>query len=241
MIEPPKENVDRAIWRAVAEAATQFTPITAALSRLYQTTHPTQFQQDVARWHEVVSDTANDHEARLLALEATYQPKLKLSADATALALWLAETSDYGLEDPVGFDEVIAAFPDAAKRDLEDAAAELASFGLVKTSGALGHPIRLVRPLSPLFALFDPLVKGVSPQNDAATLAAKALELDSGNVPGLMEALGWDTRRLNPALMLLTSVIPGPISQEISRDLATRYFAMTPDTRVALKRLRGSS
>ncbi|MDQ1153059.1 hypothetical protein [Brevundimonas sp. SORGH_AS_0993] len=238
MIEPPKENVDRALWRAVAEAATQFTPVTAALARLYQTTHPSQFQKDVERWHEVVSDTANDHEARLQTLEAAHQPKLKLSPDATALALWLAETSAYGLEDPIGFDAVSAAFPEAAKRDLEDAAAELASFGLVKTSAAFGHPVRLVRPLSNLFALFDPLVKGVSPQDDAAILAAKALELDSGNVPGLMEALGWDARRLNPALMLLMSVIPGPISQEISRDLATRFFAMTPDTRVALKRLR---
>lgn len=237
MIQAPKENIDRSLWRAVAEAATQFSPVTAALARLYQTTHPSQFQKDVERWHEAVSDASNDHEARLQALEALHQPKLMMSDEASGLAIWIIETSRYGLEDPVDFDTIVAAFPDVAKRDLQDAAAELAAFGLAEISAAFGHPVRIVRPLYPLFALFDPLVRGVSPQDDAATLAAKALELDDGGVPTLMAALGWDVRRLNPALMLLKSIIPGPISREMSQDLATRYFAMTPATRVALKRL----
>lgn len=241
MIQPPKENIDRTLWRAVAEAATQFTPVTAALARLYQTTHPSQFQKDVERWHEGASDAINDHETRLQTLEARHQPKFLMSAEASALAVWIAETSEYGLEDPIGFDAIIAAFPYVPKRDLEDAAAELSAFGLAATSAAIGHPVRIVRPLCPLFALFDPLVKGRSPQDDAATLAAKALELDNGSVPTLMTALEWDVRRLNPAVMLMKSVIPGPVSREVSRDLATRFFAMTPDTRVALKGLQRRS
>ncbi|MBO9501629.1 hypothetical protein [Brevundimonas sp. A19_0] len=238
MIDAPKENLDRALWRAVAEAVTQFTPVTAALSRLYQTTHPSQFQKDVETWRDAVTDASNDHEARLQALEALHNPKFRMSVEASALAVWLVETSEFGLEDPVTFDAIRVAFPDVSVRDLEDAAAELSAFGLASTTAASGHPVRSVRPLYPLFALFDPVVKGVSPQDDAATLAAKALELDSGNVPNLMAALDWDARRLNPALQLLMSVIPGPISQTISPDLATRFFGMTPETRVTLKRLR---
>jgi len=232
MIETPKENIDRSLWRAVAEAATQFTPVTAALARLYQTTHPSQFQRDVERWHEAVTDASNDHEARLEALEAVHQPKFRMSEDATALALWLVQTSEYGLEDPVGFDEVVQAFPETSQRDLQDAAAEPGAFCLV------GHPVRTVRPLSPLFALFDPLVTGHSPQTDASTFAAKALEKDSGSVRALMDDLGWDVRRLNPALMLVQSVLRGVVSREGSQDLATKFFAMTPDNRVALKRLQ---
>lgn len=238
MIEAPEENIDRSLWRAVAEAATQFTPVTAALARLYQTTHPSQFQRDVEHWRGEMTDASNDHEARLEALEARHQPKLQLSRDATDLALWLAQTSEYGLEDPVGFDAVVEAFRDTEPRDLQDAAAELNAFGLVVTSGTVGHPVRLVRPLSTLYALFDPLVTGHSPQSDASALAAKALEKDSGSVRELMTDLGWDVRRLNPALMLVRSVLPGAVSREVSPDLATRYFAMTPDNRVALKRLR---
>lgn len=238
MIQPPKENIDRALWRAVAEAATQFNPVTAALARLYQTTHPSQFQRDIEHWHEGVSDAVNDHEARLQALEMRHQPKFLMSDEASALAMWLAETSEFGLEDPVGFDAVRAAIPDVPTRDLEDAVAELSAFGLASASATVGQPVRLVRPLYPLFALFDPLVKGWSPQDDAATLAAKALDLDNGNVPTLRAALDWEVRRLNPALMLLKAIIPGPVSREISPDLATRFFAMTPDTRVALKRLQ---
>lgn len=238
MIQTPRENIDRSLWRAVAEAATQFTPVTAALARLYQTTHPSQFQRDVERWHEAVTDASNDHEARLEALEAVHQPKFRMSEDATALALWLVQTSEYGLEDPVGFDEMVQAFPETSQRDLQDAAAELGAFGLVATSAAFGHPVRTVRPLYPLFALFDPLVTGHSPQTDAATFAAKALEKDSGSVRALMDDLGWDVRRLNPALMLVRSVLPGAVSREGSQDLATKFFAMTPDNRVALKRLQ---
>lgn len=241
MIQPPKEDIGRALWRAVAEAATQFNPVSAALARLYQTTHPSQFQRDVARWHERVSGAVNDHETRLQALEARHQPQFLMSSEATALAVWLAETSEFGLEDPVSFDALQAAFPGISTRDLEDAIAELSAFNLVTTSAALGHPVRSVRPLCPLFALFDPVLMGRSPQDDAATLAAKALELDTGSVPTLMDALGWDVRRLNPALMLLMSMIPGPVSREISRDLATRFFAMTPETRAALKRLQPGS
>ncbi|MCC4293512.1 hypothetical protein [Brevundimonas aurantiaca] len=238
MIETPKENVDRSLWRAVAEAATQFNPVTAALARIYQTTHPSQFQRDVELWHEEVTEASNDHEGRLEALEARHQPKFQMSADATDLALWLVKTSRYGLEDPVGFDSLLEAFPDKDKRDLEDAAAELNAFELVAISAAFGHPVRIVRPLYTLFALFDPLVTGHSPQTDAATLAAKALEKDSGSVRDLVADLGWDVRRVNPALMLVRSVLPGAVSQEIAQDLATKFFAMTPNNRVALKRLQ---
>lgn len=237
MITAPIENTDRAILRAVLEATAQFMPVTAALTRLYQTTHPSKFQQDVASWQVAVSDTVNQQDVRLAALEAAHHPQLLLSDEAVAVARWLSETSEFGLEDGIGFGVLVGAFEGMDKTDLEDAVAELAAVGLVSSSGALGHAIFQLRPTVLLYALFDPLVLQTSPQSDAAVLAAKALALNSGSVRELLTALEWSVRRLNPALLLLVTQLPGAVSREVSRDLATRFFSMTPDNRFALKRL----
>ncbi|WP_420469963.1 hypothetical protein [Brevundimonas sp. FT23042] len=237
MITAPIENTDRAILRAVLEATAQFMPVTAALTRLYQTTHPSKFQQDVASWQVAVSDTVNQQDVRLAALEAAHHPQLLLSDEAVAVARWLSETSEFGLEDGIGFGVLVGAFEGMDKADLEDAVAELAAVGLVSSSGALGHAIFRLRPTVLLYALFDPLVLQTSPQSDAAVLAAKALALNSGSVRELLTALEWSVRRLNPALLLLMTQLPGAVSREVSPDLATRFFSMTPDNRFALKRL----
>lgn len=237
MITAPIESTDRAVLRAVLEASAQFLPVTAALTRLYQTTHPSQFQQDVTRWQAAVSDSVNQQDARLSALEAAHSPRLLLSDEAVAVAKWLSETSEFGLEDGVELGELVAGLGSIDKADLEDAVAELQASGLVSSQGAIGAAMVRLRPTVLLYALFDPLTVQTNPQSDAALLAAKALELNTGSVRQLREALEWSARRLNPALMLLMTQLPGAVSREVSPDLATRFFSMTPDNRFALKRL----
>jgi hypothetical protein len=237
MITPPVENVDRALWRAALEATAGFTPVTAALARIYQVTHPTQFAQDLAGWRQDISSAANDHEARLLALEAK-RPKLTLSADAAALARWLSAQSQTGLDDPVDYDVLAAAFPEATPRDLQDAAAELQMYGLAEVAKAMGYPLRLVTPTYALFALFDPLTQGTSPQSDAVAVARAALDLDSGDARELEAHLGWPRRRFNPAFaLLLTRVDDRSIRKVVQPDYPSLGFGIAAEERVRFRAL----
>ena len=238
MITLPQEDKNRSLLRLFLEAAAQFHPVSAALARVYQTTHPSRFEQDIDQWREDVTAATNDHAERIATLEATYRPKLQLSEAALKLAVWLVETSPDGLETPITFEQVKAAFPETPGLDLQDAAAELGMYRLGSVSAALGHPVRTIRPTYDLFALFDPLVMGTSPQNDAVTLAWLSLELDSGHVPELEAKTGWPKRRLNPALaLLLTLVDPGGVRKVIQPDYVTLGFSLTAHERVRFKQL----
>ncbi len=238
MLAAPIQNPKRSVLRAVLEAAAQFTPVTAALTRIYQTTHPSRFERDLSEWRGDMTTASNDHGERIATLEAAYRPELLLSDDAQAMAGWLVKTSPQGLEDPVEFEAVQAAFPDTTSRDLQDAAAELKMVGLARVSGALGHPVRIIVPTYDLFALFDPVVMDTSPQDDAVALARAALELDSGHVPDLQTKTGWPRRRLNPALaLLLTLVDPGRVRKVLQPDYVTLGFILSADERVRFRRL----
>lgn len=236
MIQPPVQDLNRAIWRAALEGAAGFHPVTAALARLYQVTHPSKFEQDVAQWWMTVSTSVNDHEIRLQALETTYQPRLALGEDAQALALWLAGHSTRGDEHSVEFDVIQAAFPALGARALQDAAAELRMFGLATLQAVIGNPVRSVAPTFSLFALMDPIVTQTSPQDDAVEIARQALELDGGRIPEIAARLGWSPRRVNPALALLLPLVT-TVSNEVSQDYITRWFTVGADERVKFRSL----
>lgn len=237
MIKSPIENVNRALWRAALEAGAGFTPVTAALARLYQVTHPTQFAQDLSEWRQEVTDATNDHEARLTTLEVK-RPKLVLSADAMALATWLSLRSETGLDDLVEYDTLTAAFPDATARDLQDAAAELEMYGLASVTKAMGFPVRAITPAYALYALFDPVTLQTSPQADAVALAQAALDLDSGDARELESHLGWPRRRFNPAFaLLLTLVHDGRIRKVIQPDYPSMGFLIAAEERVRFRAL----
>jgi hypothetical protein len=238
MISAPASDTNRAVLRAVLEAAAQFSAVTAALARIYETTHPTEFQRAIAQWRENVTDASNDHELRLASLEEIYRPRIRLSQIAQTFAAWLARTSIKGLTDPIAFESVRTSFPDFSKQDAEDAISELKYYGLAEVGGALGAPIHIIRPTYMLFVLFDPIVMGTSPQNDAVEIARLVLESGSGNAPELQRRLGWSKRRLNPALALIVPLISqGRVRQAIQPDYVTLGFAVSPDERFRLRRL----
>lgn len=238
MIKPPVPDPKRSVLRACVEATAQFSSVTAALVRIYQTTHPSQFEHEVVEWRENVSRASTDHEERLNRLESTYHPKLVLTELACAMAVWLVQSSSKGLSEPVQFDSNQIRFAEHSKRQLEDAAAELEMYGLVSLAGAVGRPVLLLRPKYELFALFDPVVMETSPQDDAVEIARLALELDSGHVPELERHLGWTKRRLNPALALVVGLVAdGRIRKGIQPDYVTLGFVMSAEERVRFRRL----
>ena len=59
MLTPPVQQVDRALWRAALEAAAGFTPVTAALARIYQVTFPPKFEEDLAAWRGEVASAVD--------------------------------------------------------------------------------------------------------------------------------------------------------------------------------------
>jgi hypothetical protein len=237
VIKSPIEDVNRALWRAALEAGAGFTPVTAALARLYQVTYPTQFSQDLIAWRQEVTDATNDHDERLTALEAK-RPKLTVSADAMALATWLSLHSQAGLDDPVDYDAITSAFPEATARELQDAAAELEMHGLATVSKAMGFQVRLIVPTYALYALFDPVTLHTSPQADAVATARAALDLDSGDASELEAHLGWPRRRFNPAFaLMLTLVHDGRVRKVIQADYPSLGFLMAAEERVRFKAL----
>lgn len=237
MLRPPAQNVDRALWRAVLEAAAGFSPVTAAIARIYQVTFPPKFEQDLAVWRADLATAVNDHEGRLSQLEA-HRPQLKLSPDGVALATWLAAQSPDGLETSIGYGDVKASFPEATDRELQDAAAELELYGLAEVGKALGHPVRLIQPRNALFALFDPLVLGTSPQRDAVAVAQSVLDLDSGDARELEGHLGWPRRRFNPAFALVLGLVgQGRVRQVIQADYPSIGFLPSADERVRFRAL----
>ena len=241
MLTPPVQDPKRALWRAALEAAAGFTPVTAALARIYQVTFPSKFEQDLAHWRGEISAAVDDHDARLVALEAE-RPALVLSEDAVTLASWLSLTSPAGLGDPVDYTEMTAAFPGASARDLQDAAAELEMYGLAQVSKAMGHPLLRITPRTTLFALFDPVTVQTSPQSDAVEIAKAALDLDSGHAPELEAHIGWPRRRFNPAFaLLLTLVADGRVRQVIQADYPRLGFKMAAEERIRFKKLVASA
>lgn len=92
--------------------------------------------------------------------------------------------------------------------DIEDAADELEGQGFVRKyvfvgSGTLGFSF--LAPKGELFARFDQYVKSWDPSVDAVTLASKLLESDDGaiSVQDVARELGWEPRRMNPAIHYL--------------------------------------
>jgi hypothetical protein len=60
VIKAPKNDRRIAARRAIVEALAQATPLTAGLARLYQTTHPSQFELEVEEFFEIVAEELNN-------------------------------------------------------------------------------------------------------------------------------------------------------------------------------------
>jgi hypothetical protein len=60
MIEGPKRDKQASGIRAIIEAVAQFTPLSAALARLYQTTFPSREAIDIERWEDEVTQALNN-------------------------------------------------------------------------------------------------------------------------------------------------------------------------------------
>jgi hypothetical protein len=238
MVSAPEENKRRAAVRVVIEMFAQATPITAGLAHLYGFTHPTEMERALEAWREEVSNTLNDHEAKLKRIEALTAPRLLISETALAVAVWLTEQSRDGLCTGVMFDVVASTFADVPKSELEEACFELRHLRLVSTSAAIGRAILSIRPEYALFWAFDSTVLKTNPNDDAVELANLMLEDSSlESIRRLHERVGWARRRLNPAIArLMPMIADGRTSHEIQNQYPTTSFSLISEDRFQLRR-----
>lgn len=237
MVETPKENKGKAAVRVIAEALAQATPITAGLAHLYRFTHPSEMERAVEAWHGEVTASVNDLEARVRVIEAHIAPRLTIGETALALALWLTNETEPWPPRLVGWETIVEAFPDVGESELEEACAELAHHGLVKTSATMKRQISTVQACPDLYWAFDPFVMGTDPTADAREIAGRILaEPTLALVRNLDGAMGWPTRRLNPALARLNPFVgPNRISRTVGARYYTEQFLLIPEDRFRLR------
>jgi hypothetical protein len=162
---------------------------------------------------------------------------MSLSPVAVDVAHWLAAQCQNGLPEPIG-DELLSAFSDTPKSELEEALAELEEDGFVDLTHVLGPALPRVRATPELLFQFDPAVCGTNPAEDAGYLAQLILDDDEmAHVPTLHTKSGWNYRQFNPALLYILQFFDeGRCSASIQNEYATRSLIVGPTERVRLRR-----
>lgn len=160
-----------------------------------------------------------------------------LSDLAERLGRHMAEQCADGLPGHFG-DELLDAFPGETPESLTGALAELKADGLIELTSVIGPKLPRVYTTYDLFAATDAAVTGNDPVVDSVVLAQlMADDPELGSVQQLQQAVSWDRRRFNPAVGLLLPLFPdGRYSKECQADYPTRYFLVTADEAVALRR-----
>ncbi|MBO6714490.1 hypothetical protein [Parvibaculum sp.] len=236
-LEPPIENKGHAVMRALVESGVGLLPFVGPITRLFQTTHPTQFARDVEQWQGDITATVNDLSARLAELEARSAPQLRLSDLAVEVALWLAGSPDRPPHHPVSLGEIAAGLADHDPALVAEATHELKDADLVAISPSIGAGGDRVRARWMLIWFFLPLAGGASPFKDAARLAELALQSDMLSAQDVHEDLEWPVQRVNAAMELIATFAPeGHVSRPAHSVFTLYTVHIDAGTR---RRLRG--
>ena len=157
------------------------------------------------------------------------------STSAAKIAVELLKRSETGRHgDPQLKVEELLAATDLLEDDIAEGVEELESSGLVETLGALGYALGYFAlvPTSRLFAELDSEVKEWNPSKDAVRLAAELINNDGQMyVPKWAEEMGWQARRVNPALAYLMERDLVEHSDEISWPFISNHVGKNARTR----------
>lgn len=160
-----------------------------------------------------------------------------LSAAATQVAKYLVEhTEQARIWDPQVSSGEMAKILGMVETDVIDAYEELKALGCIKIEAvfgpANGYP---AGPTERLFVRYDRYWKDWDPAKDAIVVARMAAENPNGNTQAIMEKLGWNARRMNPALSYLIERDLVMSSESKSQPLVTHWIQSTDATRRFLK------
>jgi hypothetical protein len=241
-IEPPREDVGRAIFRAAAEQAVELVPVAGGmLTALFKVTHPSTLERELTQWRGTVSTTLNSQDTRLTALERQQRPTIVLSQVAVDLGLWLVRTDEGRWPSPHDHEALRTAFSSIPVGALKEAVSELQELGLVEIEQMWGRDNYQVTATWPLYWLFAPMGVGATPVADAMAVADVALGLEDAwlSAERVREAMGWDERRVNSAMTMLLRAAPGAMkSDEVHQRYAITRIYVDASARMKLRRFR---
>ena len=231
----PDENPKRLLGRKLFDALISEVPIVGGpYAAMLSVTHPGKVEQLQAKWRAEITNAVNGMEKIIDDLVQA----IPLSDLAMSIGTWTSKNSKLGRGETVDFSALRSAFPDASKLEIEDALGELDHAGLAKLAGAIGHKIIHYRPAGELYAVFDPIAfDGINPREDAARIA-RFLLVHDGTVGAetIMTEFGWDVRRYNPAMAIVTTMIgEGRRSGEIHPTISCRYVDPSSTERAELR------
>ncbi|MBB4375103.1 hypothetical protein GGD63_007947 [Bradyrhizobium sp. cir1] len=224
----------REVYRLIFEGAGQIAPVTAGLAALLRFTHPSELQKALDVQRLALVDTAADHEARLVALEKLFAPRLAISSGALIVG------RDACLRSSAAFSEYITytdleAFTALPKREWEEVLAELKQQKLARPEN--GRMMLLWR----FFCLFDPLFNGTDPVGDAAMLAGRLADCaDIDSASAFVAAPNLAPRRFNPAMMFLSKASGERVKRTINGEWRC-LGELSGDDRYRLRNVQSNS
>lgn len=199
-----KADVARAAVRGILGA---IPGIGSPLAEAASLAMPDPTAKDRARWEIEVTNQLN----RLAA--ASGRPQIARDSFAWQLALY-ANERDVGANGEVAIDDsaICTRFPDVSMPCLGDALSDLSNADWISCwpdansrTGVGGFHAKAL-----LFAHTDPVVRRTSPVDDAKSAACFILTQESEEAVSAMmieESMGWDARRLYPALAFLSEQV----------------------------------
>lgn len=243
-IAPPetKHPDDRA--RVPLEAALGVIPGVSSLLKLVGEFVPTQAQKSRSNWESAISARTNEHADRLDEHDQVLNPTKTLTGPSVQLAVALARAPGNGM---TGRGRMLAdlctLLPGVERKNIEQAAFELNSHGLVTIERGMGRDNWWLRLTQRFHEQLDHQVMGweSSTAEDARSLAKLLLEDEAREwTPTLHAASGWEARRFNPAFQALLRVIPDErVSGEVQPDYPAQSLCLLPEDRAELRRLVG--
>lgn len=239
-IKAPDADKKREGVRAIVEAVASVEPVTAALTRIYQTTHPPKSETDRQLWQEAVSERTNENTARIEHHDDLLHPKETLTGATAALAQKLVQRCPNGLG-LVYYEisDMCEMLPEHDREEIEDAAHELGVLGILSLRHHMNGWFASIATFA--YEQLDKQVLGWDTSEDAAHIARLMLEHKTGHAPDLEKLTGWERRRFNPAFRVVIELFPeGRVRKVIQADYPSLGVLIAPEDRVRLKRFVGN-
>jgi len=245
-MKPPAKDHPDDRARVPLEAALSLIPGMSSVFKLINERFPTQAQKSRSQWEGAVTAQTNDHTERLDGHDEALNPKTTLTGVAVQLAVALARAPGDGMAGRGRMlADLCALLPDVDRKEVEQAAFELHSHGLVSIDRALARDNWWLRLTQKFYEQVDHQVMGweSSTEDDARALARLLLEDEAREwIPTLHAASGWERRRFNPALQAVLRHVPEErVSQEVQPDYPARSLCLIDEDRAALRRFSGLS
>ncbi|TDT89082.1 hypothetical protein [Pseudodesulfovibrio indicus] len=238
MIDLPNRDKRKEFTRALLKSIAQATPISAVAAEFFGYLSPSDLENEILRWQEDITSKVNSHDELLTIHDSILNPPpIELIGVAKDLAIYFTQNSKKGMFNIYGYSDITKELPAIEKQALDEALHELEQLGLINISQSLNGISHISSTIN-LHISVDPPVLGNNPIEDAKTISSLMLNNEElSSIVKLEKHLGWDLRRLNPAIWYLKDVVlpENKHSKTLHPDYPTTSFIIGSGERLILK------